>query len=260
MNIFDFNLSRNEDESIKPHFCLQNKEELSAIEQKIIHEIVMKSSTKKKPVIIHTKRDFSRIPVVCCAVYLRPMPNAWMPDYIKRLYGEDVFSGEENASSTVTPDIKPLLDEALDLKDKKENRPKRKSIEELLVRLVDDVFPKGLEAQEDRYLFVLRMEGDPISWHDFDLMLHLSEYMDSVKIPGYNGGLVTYIDEHTGDIPPKQEEIAFNREFIRVGYQDRREKTGRVVHPAYLIGSEYRKGKESHVKHFREERSLEFLF
>lgn len=261
MNPFDFNLSREGNNAIKSHFNITSLEELRRLEQGIINQIIMKSSAQKKPVIIKAEKHLgsTTIPVLCCAVYLPPLPNAWMPDYVQRLYGENVTLKASEGTSTVSPSIQPVLDEALEKKDKEVFKPQRKEIIDLVAKLIGEVFPVTPSQQAYLHFLAVKMEGDPVSWHDFDMMLRLSNYMDTVKVSNRSEWLSLMIIEHSGVVETKQEAIPFKRDFIKVEYVNRGKKTGRVVLPDYLIESTYKEEGNEHVKRFKEVRSLDFL-
>ncbi len=261
MNPFDFTLSRGDNKEIKSHFNITSLEELRRLEQDILNRIIMKSSAQKKPVIIKAERHLgsTTIPVVCCAVYIPPLPNAWMPDYVQRIYGENVTLKASEGTSTVSPSIQLVLNEALEKKDKEVFKPQRKEIIDLVSKLIEEVFPVTSSQQAYLHFLAVKMEGNPVSWHDFDIMLRLSNYMNTVKVPNHSGGLSLMIIEHSGLVGTKQEAIPFKRDFIKVEYADRGKKTGRVVHPSYLIESTYNQKGNEHTKRFNEVRSLDFL-
>ncbi|MBI2671115.1 hypothetical protein HY498_01280 [Candidatus Woesearchaeota archaeon] len=271
---FDFKLSIDpETNKVRKDFYIKNLEELRQKESSILNRIFDKGN-KEKPVIISTERSFGslKISVVCCALALPTVPNAWMPEYIRRNY-ENISSGNTEGSSTVHPSMQYLIKEEsrkrgkernLELKDEDFYKPIRRLIELNSIRILNEVFPLLIDKKEEiikenRYLLVVKSEGDPISWNDFHLLRLLKIKMNDLTLPDCNGDLFIYIGEHATDILIKEIEIPYKKDFIQVRYKDRKRKIGRHILPPYLVDSEYtEKGEKKSIK-FNHTLNLEFL-
>ncbi len=245
MSDFDFNLSVDGIGNPKIDFAIKDKKELNRLEPDILNRICLKYLAGRKAVVISTERKFGskEIPVRCYGLYLPPMPNVWMPYYVRRGYRDPSNPEDEDQPSTVAPPIWMAVDKTLEEKDINYYKPIRRGIERNLCDLVRRLFTTSLSAQqneqEDMHLLIVKLEGDPVSWHDFNLLLMLDGYMSNLRTPMCRSGMHLYISENLKETTQHIKPIQFKREFIRVAYEDREKKIGRRIEPDYLMGSTY---------------------
>jgi len=255
---FDYNLSKDDLGQVKADFYVNSRDELNELEKTIIYKIFSRGEINKKAVLINCKRAYgeSKVPVKCCGLFLPPVPNAWLPYYVRSMYGD--LSGKEDYElpSTVDPVKESIVEKGLRVKDESLFKPKRREIEKKMLELLYSVF--DLDENEDRHLLVVKAEGDPISWNDFHLLLILKNSIEKLRVTGFTSGMHIYICEHDGIVKTRQ--ISLKREFLKVDYSDKRKKLGRTIIPSYIAGSHYvENGIEQSVS-FNHVTNLEFLF